>query len=199
MALADERRALESQFAETVASLVRHVEMFDPVLAEAAHTDWAALAKDDPAEYVARQAAVEQRQQWLAAARAEISRNEQAQLAKTIEAERVALHSAIPSLSDPETERGFFSNLVGYLKASDMKFDDETINSVTDHRFYLLAEKARKWDEAQKAKATLPAKQVAPKPTVKPLKPSAPSAAPVRKPGPRASESERLAWVISQI
>lgn len=198
-ALAEERRSLESQFSEALRGIAAQVQSFDPVLMEAANTDWAQLAKDDPAEYVARQEAVKQRQEWLSAAQAEVSRIEQEQLNETIRVETDALRLAIPALSEPATAQRFLTDLTGYLKSSDMKFDDVTINSVTDHRFYLLAEKARQWDALQSAKATLPAKQVAPKPVAKSLKPSAPVAAPIRKPGPGASEKDRLAWVISRI
>ena len=197
-ALADERRSLQGRFAEALSDVTRQVEMFDPLLTLAAQTDWAALSKDDPAEYVARKEAVEQRQNWLAAAKQEVAQFEQQQLAATIQAETAALVAAIPALSEPAAWRGFIGDLTGYLKAN-LKFDDDTINSVTDHRFYLLAEKARKYDEGQKARATLPAKQVAPKPVAKSLRPSAPVAAPVRKPGPQSSEKDRLAWVISQL
>ena len=119
-------------------------------------------------------------------------------MSETIQQEAAALVAAIPQLADPATARTFLGDLTGWLKSS-LKFDDDTINSVTDHRFYLLADKARKWDAAQKAKATLPAKQVAPAPTAKPLKPAAPAAPLVRKPGPNATQKQRLDWVISRL
>lgn len=197
-AVAEKGRALESQYAETLNAVMRQVQMFDPILAEAAQTDWAALAKDDPAEYVARKEAVAQRQQFLEAAQAEAARIEQQQMSETIQQETAALVAAIPQLADPATARTFLGELTGWLKSS-LKFDDDTINSVTDHRFYLLADKARKWDAAQKAKATLPAKQVAPAPIAKPLKPAAPAAPLVRKPGPNATEKQRLDWIISRL
>ena len=198
-ALAEKGRALESQYAETLQAVARQVELFDPVLAEAAQTDWAALSKDDPAGYVALQEAVKQRQSFLNAARSEASRVEQANLAETIRSETAALVAAIPQLADPATAQPYIADLTGWLKST-LKFDDDTINSVTDHRFYLLAEKARKFDAMQAAKAALPNKKVAPVSTVKTVKAAAeaPRATP-KKPPPGTRGSSSLEWVLSQL
>ena len=195
-ALADKGRALESQYATQLQTMADRLLSFDPVLSEARTIDWLALSKSDPAEYVAKQAALQSRQGVLAQIQGEVARVEGEQTQATMQREYEALVSAIPQLADPGKAAKFDAVLRTYLKG-DLKFDDALINSVADHRFYLLAEKARQFDALHAAKASLPAKIIAPAktvPTVKAGSVDAPRPSP-RKPSANAPERDRIAWL----
>lgn len=195
-ALADKGRTLESQYATQLQTMADRLLSFDPVLSEARTIDWLALSKSDPAEYVAKQAALQSRQGVLAQIQNEVARVEGEQTQATMQREYEALVSAIPQLADPGKAAKFDTELRTYLKG-DLKFDDALINSVADHRFYLLAEKARQFDALQAAKASLPAKIVTPAksvPTVRAGVADAPRSSP-RKPSANAPERDRIAWL----
>ena len=169
---------------------------FDPVLSQANATDWVALAQEDPAEYVARSAAVQQRQQMLTALEAERARIVGAQTSETMQRESDALLSAMPELTAPDKREKFNAELAGYLKST-FKYDDGAISAIDDHRMILIAEKARKYDALQASKASLPAKKVAPAkavPTVKSGGAEVPRSSP-RKPSANAPERDRIAWL----
>lgn len=189
--LAAERRTLQGQFAEQLNAVHERMLAFDPVLAAAQSTDWEALARDEPAEYVALKAAVEQRQQFMAAAQAEAARIEGEQLRETVERENNALMAAIPQLADPAKSSAYMGDLIGYLKR-DMGFDDATIRSVTDHRLYVIADKARRFDAQEAARKAIPARKVTTVPTVKAVRPAgeAPRSTPNPKSLARMSDSQ---------
>ena len=174
--LAEDRRTIETGYAEQLKTVASRFAQFDPVLAEAPAIDWAKLAQEDPAAYVAKTAALQQRQQYLATVTAEVNRVETEQRQATMQREYQALVSAMPQLADPEAAAKFDTDLRTGLK-SGYGLDDATINSVADHRFYLLAADALKYRESEAAKAkataTLPTRKVTPVPTVKAVKPGA--------------------------
>lgn len=163
--LANDRRAVESHYAEQLNAVAQQMQTFDPVLAEAQSIDWAQLAQEDPAAYVAKKAAVEQRQQYIGAVQAEVARIEREQLNATVAQETARLEAAIPQLADPATAPGYMGDLIGYAKK--VGFDEDTIRSITDHRFYVIADKARQFDALQAAKKAIPARKVTPVATVK--------------------------------
>ena len=199
-ALADKGRALEGQYATTLQAMADRLLSFDPILSEAQSLDWTALARDDPGEYVAKKAALEQRQQTLAGIEAEVRRVNDGNTAATMQREYELLISAMPQLADPGKAAKFDGELRTYLK-SNLKFDDALINGVDDHRFYLLADKARQFDALQTAKASLPAKKIAPTttvPTVKPGNADAVRSSP-RKPSASAPMREQLAWLARNV
>jgi hypothetical protein len=174
MALAEEGRNLRSQFANELKQHVEAFEALDPILSEAKNIDWQALAQSDPATYVQLQAAVEARQRVVEAARAKIEQAskgdpqaEQAQLAEIAQRETEALVKAVPELSDPDKMKSFAVEAVSFLR--DNGFDDGEILELTDHRALIIVDEARRYRALQKAKATLPAKKVVPKPAARSL------------------------------
>ena len=91
----------------------------------------------------------------------------------------------------------YVTELSDYLSSEGVP--PELLANMTHHKLYLIAEKARKWDEAQKAKASVPAKKAPPPVTAKPLKPAAQAPAPVARPPKNATPQEKLEWAISQL
>ena len=196
-ALATERR----QYADNLQAVAERFIQFDPVLSEARSTDWASLARSDPAEYIARKAALEERQALLAHVQGESDRVKQEATAERLSREYELLTKAMPQLADPEGAAKFDGELRKYLKAGGLKFTDAEISGIVDHRYYLLAEKARKFDALQAARASLPAKKTAPETTVKTVRPGnaeAPRSSP-RKPPAHAKMSEVQAWLARNV
>jgi hypothetical protein len=114
------------------------------------------------------------------------------------QAEREALLKAVPELAEPAKLEGFARGIVDYLKSNG--FPDDVIQDTADHRAWLIADKARKWDELQKAKTTVEAKKVAPKqqPTLKPQNSDTSPRAP-KRPSPNSSDADKRAWVLAQL
>lgn len=204
MALAEERKTLQSQFAS---ELKQHLELFeslDPILSEAKNIDWQALANDNPATYVQLQQAVRERQAVVEAARAKIAeaskgdtQAEAAQQAEQAQRETEALIKAMPDLADPDKMKGFATEAVNYLRGTG--FEDSEIAELIDHRALQIIEKARRYDAQEKAKSELPAKKVVTKAKTKSLKSDNPdSSQPARRMPANASRDQRIAHVLNQ-
>jgi len=201
MALAEERKSLQSQFANELKQQVEVFKAMDPVLADADKIDWQRLAMEDPATYVQLKAAVDERRAIVTAAEARIR---EAQVTEGADPELAtketeALIAKVPELADPAAMGTFAQNAVSYLR--DTGFEDGEIAELTDHRALLIIDKARRFDALEKAKAALPAKKVVPKPAVKPLRSDGTSSSPA--PNPRfpanAPRELRLDHVVKQL
>lgn len=201
-AVAAEKRALEAtvaqQFAEQMETATAAFIQLDPVLAEAQQIDLAKLAEEDPGRAYAMEKQIEARLSAIHSARAMAEQARQAAFAAEVERERAALAQSLPELKgeiDP-----FVSSVSEYLVQQGVPA--ELLANLTHHKLYVLADKARRYDDMQKAKATLPTKAQAPKPVARPMKPSGEPAAPrptLRKPGPGASEDQRMAYILSRL
>jgi hypothetical protein len=210
MALAETEKAVKARFADELKQQVALFEQLDPILAEAKNIDWQALAITDPATYVQLKAAVDERQAAVAQARQKIAEASQgdpeadkAQEAATAQAETQALVTKAKDvgldLSTPEAMNSFATNAVSYLRGTG--FDDGEIAEVTDHRALLIIEKARRFDELEKAKSTLPQKKIVPASKVKALKSDgADSGKPPRTRFPaKAPREQQLGYVVEEI
>jgi hypothetical protein len=210
MALAEERKTLQSQFASELEQHVKLFEALDPILSEAKAIDWPALAQRDPALYVQLQAAVSERQNAVTEAKAKIAqaqagdpKAEAEQSAEIAQRETTQLiakakEAGLADLSDPAAMSSFAQNAVGYLRGTG--FEDGEIRDLTDHRALLIVDKARRYDEIQAAKAKLPAKKVVPKPAAKALTTdgSHSSPAPKTRFPAHAPRERQLEHVVSQ-
>lgn len=203
--VAELRRQAATEYADKLEQQVEAFARLDPILSQTANLDWAALAQQDPSTYVALRAQYDQRVATIQSAMGEIQairqHNEQRQteaMAEYHQREREALLTAVPELKDPAKLEGFARGIADYLKSNG--FDDETIRDTADHRAWLIADKARKWDELQKAKTTVEAKKAPPKPAPT-LKPQATEQSPraPKRPGPNASDDVKRAWILAQL
>lgn len=221
MALADERRALETAKATVETDVRQHYanelkqridlfEALDPVLSEARHIDWDRLKAEDPATFVEYSDAVNQRLQLVQQHRAEIEKIEKERgqaLATQAEAERAKrmeiaankIVETMPELAEGENFQRFATDNIGYLRETG--FTPEEISDAIDDRALLLADKARKWDALQRAKKGLPAKKVVPKSSVKPMTTdgSDSSRASAGRLSKSASRDERADFVVNQL
>lgn len=203
--VAEQRRLAATEYADKLEHQVQAFIKLDPVLAQTANLDWAALARQDPATYVAVKAQYDERVAAIQSAMGEVQgirqETEQRQteaMHQYHQAEREALVSALPDLAEPAKLDSFARGIVEYLKTNG--FGDEVIRDTVDHRAWLIADKARKWDELQRAKTTVEAKKVAPKqqPTLKPQSSDNSPRAP-KRPGPNANDESKRAWVLAQL
>ena len=143
-------------------------------------TDWAKLRSDDPAEYSARKADIEDRRQKLEARKqkavqsfqkAQQAHMEQVQneLRQRVQTESAQLLEKIPEWRDPEKAKVERTKLSEYLIGQG--YTEEEIAQAYDHRLVVGLRKAMLWDEHQ-AKSDVAKKKVAKVPKV--LKPGAP-------------------------
>lgn len=194
--VAEQGRALQSEYANRLQNALDTFAATDPILAQAATIDWTALARTDPAQYVALSAEVRSRQQAIAKVQNEIANAKANETNATLTRERELLVKADPRFADADTADKAIDDLRSYLTKS-YKFDAAYLNGLTDHRFIVIADKAAKYDALMAAKSSLPAKIAAPAtkaPALKSGHADAPRPMP-RKPSPDAPQRDQLAWL----
>lgn len=220
MALADDRRALETQratvevdvqrqYASNLEEAINTFEQLDPVLSEARQIDWDRLKAEDPATFVQYSDAVNQRLALIEQHRgqiAQIKQNEAQTQQREAEAERaqrmdIAANKIVetrPELATEEAFSRFATDNITVLRESG--FTPEEISDAVDDRVLLLADDARKWRSLQKAKQGLPAKKIVPKSAVKPMTTdgSDSSRAPAARLSKNASRDQRADFVVKQ-
>ncbi len=165
--IAEQRKTIEAKQAEydgSLTALAQKLELVGAVLARQVGVDDVQLdklAETDPAAYLRAEREMKKRQAALQAVEAELEGVRKAQMAKAEEstkafrkAEADRLAEVMPDFRHPDTE----PRLRKYLKDT-YGIGDDVYDSVADHRFRILAEKARKFD-AMKDKAALKDKEV---------------------------------------
>lgn len=147
--------------------------------------DWQKIAAEDPAGYVQQKAAWDHRQSQIQAADQESDRlrqedigHQQQNYQQYMAQQRTALLNARPELSEPDKAQAFFGNINNYAR-QEYGFTDQELSTVLDHRFLLMAEKARQFDELQATG----------KPVAKKVKRRAPLKPGVRKRDPSAAST----------
>lgn len=219
-AVAEERRAVEAerssldanlkaQYASQLEEATNLFAQFDPVLLEARSLNWEALKAQDPAAYVAAQDAVQQRlsaiqrmTDQVGQARAEAQRQQQTEAtqerAQRFDTAAKKIVEARPDLADEVKFRAFADETIGFLKAQG--FAAEEIMDSLDQRVLTLADKARRWDAHEAARASLPERRVVPKSAVKTLTSDGSGSS---QPRPRfpgnASREAKGDWIAQQI
>jgi len=173
--IAEQRRTLDAKQAEIQARAAQLDQLltaapFDPILEEGHKTDWLKLSQENPAEYVQKRAAYEQRQAFWANVAQERQRAVQEQHQQMLARSNEALSEALPEWRD-ETKR---KELAGKVRSalSAYGFSNEELSSIVDHRVLLVALDAARHREAQAARQSAEAKRAAP-PAPKVLRPNA--------------------------
>lgn len=165
--VAEQRRAVEAKNAEIAARASQLDALltqapFDPVLAEGQKTDWAALARDNPAEYVARKEQFESRQSYWrqVAQHAQASRLQAAQAALAEGERRMA--EMVPEWKDEAKRKELATGISKTLES--YGFKAEEYGQVSDPRILLVARDAMLYRQQQQARQTAEAKKTAPPP-----------------------------------
>lgn len=165
--VAEQRRAVEAKNAEIAARASQLDALltqapFDPVLAEGQKMDWAALARDNPAEYVARKEQFESRQSYWqqVAQHAQASRLQAAQAALAEGERRMA--EMVPEWKDEAKRKELATGISKTLES--YGFKAEEYGQVSDPRILLVARDAMLYRQQQQARQTAEAKKTAPPP-----------------------------------
>ena len=165
--LAEQRRAAEQARSEFAARAQRLDEAlsqapFDPVLAEGMKTDWQALARENPAEYVARRAEFDgkiQRVQQLQQMREDAARQSAQQRLAESDAR---MREAVPEWADEGKRKALQSDLARTLEG--YGFAPDEFRHVADHRVLLVARDAMLYRQMQDQRKAAEAKKAAPTP-----------------------------------
>jgi hypothetical protein len=165
--LAEQRRAAEQTKAEFAARAQRLDEAlsqapFDPVLAEGMKTDWQALARENPAEYVARRAEFDgkiQRVQQLQQMREDAARQSAQQRLAESDAR---MREAVPEWADEGKRKALQSDLARTLEG--YGFAPDEFRHVADHRVLLVARDAMLYHQMQDQRKAAEAKKATPTP-----------------------------------
>jgi hypothetical protein len=140
----------QEQYGQLVNAMQQRLEAMIPQ-----EPDWAALAQHDSVDYAQKRAAWDQLQTQLTTVKQEQERlveERQGQFQQHYQGymqdQQRRLLTAVPELSEPGKAQEFFTSLNQYA-INEYGFTPQEVNSVSDHRFLLMADKARKWDLAQ--------------------------------------------------
>ena len=155
----EERRQWEAAREQQAGEFQQRAQMADQVLnqqeqelKQAYTRDWNALRQEDPAEYAAQVAEynqklgeIRQRREGLMQTMQQRQQEmvQQYQQHKWQEAQRLA---EATGWTDPEKFQQNGQRLRNYLKQK-VGFDDGQVDAISDHRAFLVAEKARRFDE----------------------------------------------------
>ncbi len=155
-AIVAQQQQLQAALAAYTQELARMQQVQQP--------DWAALAAQNPAEYVRlrheheqRQIALTQAQQQQYALEAQQRQQFEQELDQIKHKEYGLLTEAIPEWKDPEAHRAGADDLRNYL--GKLGYPTDTLESISDHREIVVARKAMLYDkmmaEQQTAKASV--------------------------------------------
>ncbi len=166
--LAEHRRAVE-QAAQALHTRAQQLDALlsmaplDPVLAEGAQTDWAQLAQEDPAGYVARKEAYAQRLQAFQRIAAERQRMAQEQHHQAIARGDAELRQHLPDWSD-DAKRTDLQRRMSSLATQTYGFAPQEVAGLADPRMVRVLHDAMAWREHQAQRQAADAKRVAPAP-----------------------------------
>lgn len=168
---AETRKAAEAELSKArqqqealYTQLNRNEAVLQAALEEQAKTDWDALLKADPVEFIRQQHLLQQRQAALNETfrqKQEMERQAQAEQVQRaqvhVKEQQEALLAKLPDWADPEKAKAGKAELREYLMAQG--FDEQSVSQIQDHRAVVLSHKAMLYDRLMdKAKAA--AKQV---------------------------------------
>lgn len=181
MEVAEQRRAAEAEVAQARAereayavNLQKMSAQLEGALEEQASINWQELLEADPVEYLRQQNLFQQRQaayqrtQQAQMQLMEIAKAEQAQLRQqALVQQQDALLAKLPEWRNAETAKAEKTAIAKYLQ--DAGFDDESIQTISDHRMVITARKAMLYDQMMgKAQAATKKVAAAPQRVVQP-------------------------------
>ena len=166
--LAEDRKAMESlqqQYNTEVSQIQQERQQYaqylqnvieNSKLEEWGSIDWEALKRDDPIEFVTKreefrmaQDQVRQLQAEQTSAQQKAHQGQQQQWAETVKTEHAALVDKLPEWGKPDAQRELAGKLRDYAKVQG--YQDEEIDTLVDHRSFIVLNKARMYDELQRS------------------------------------------------
>ena len=134
------------------------------MLGEGTQEDWAKLARENPAAFVQRATAAQQRAQQLAALHSERQRIAEEHRADYVKREYQQLNARVPEFRDPAQRQAMLSELGNFL--ADAGFTKQELGGLADHRTYLVALDAMRYRKLMKAQRDAAGKKVVAAPKV---------------------------------
>lgn len=171
--VAREREAIAAKQAEITArvnaldSILQQAPL-DPVLIEGQQTNWTRLAQDDPAGYVAKKAAFDERLAQWRNVQQEAERVRAEQYREALRQSEEALGREVPEWRDESKRKELTAETRAYLATRGFK--PEEIAAIGDHRILRVAFDALKHVKASQARQTAETKK-APAPVPKVMAP----------------------------
>jgi hypothetical protein len=168
--VAEDRREIESlqekynsEIAQIQAERNQYVQMLGNIVQQSSgelekftNVDWQSLKENDPIEYVTKREEFREAQekiQGIQQQQAQAQRAQQAEMSRAratmLQEERGKLIEALPEMGSDEARPGKVKELQTY--ALGQGFTQEELDGLIDHRSVIVLEKARKYDEMQKA------------------------------------------------
>ena len=166
--LAEDRKAMESlqqQYNTEVSQIQQERQQYTQYLQnvienskldEWGSIDWEALKRDDPIEFVTKREEqrmakdqVRQLQAEQSSAQQKVHQGQQQQWADTVKTEHAALVDKLPDWGKPDAQRELAGKLRDYAKVQG--YQDEEIDTLVDHRSFIVLNKARMYDELQRS------------------------------------------------
>ena len=168
--IAEDRREIESlqekynsEIAQIQAERNQYVEMLGNIVQQSSGElekftgiDWQSLKDNDPIEYVTKREEYREAQEKIQSFRnqqAQVHQSQQSEMRKAreslIKEEQGKLASVMPEMANEETRPVRVKELQTY--ALGQGFTQEELDGLVDHRSVIVLDKARKYDEMQKA------------------------------------------------
>ena len=164
--LAEDRKAMESlqeQYNSEVAQIQQERQQYaeylqniieNSQLDQWGSVDWEALKRDDPIEYVTKREEfreqsekVQRLQQEQQNAQQKAHQAQQQQWADTVKTEHAALVEKLQDWGKPDAQRELAGKLRDYARGQG--YQDAEIDTLVDHRSFIVLNKARLYDELQ--------------------------------------------------
>lgn len=172
--LESQREKLEKERNEKLQELQQSLQVASQILyGDWSRVNWDQLKQEDPVEYLQKKEEFAEYQQALG----QVNQSLQQEYQKYQEAQKEAMQNhvkeqqkklldAIPEWNNKDTLKKEYGQLVSFLQ-DDLGVTKEELDSLTDHRFYLLARDAMRYRNLKKADPRKTHRANKPTPTVK--------------------------------
>ncbi|MBV9522744.1 MAG: hypothetical protein JO010_08125, partial [Alphaproteobacteria bacterium] len=170
---AQRERALDEQrrgYAQRLDAFLAQAQAGDPLHGAASPEEMARLARENPAAFAQRLAALQQRGQQLAAAQQERRRIAEDNNRDYFARELKQLQEKLPEFREETQRQALLAELGSYL--AEAGFSQQELSGVADHRTYLVALDAMRYRKLMKAQKDAAGKKVV-APAAKVQKPGA--------------------------
>ena len=147
--LAKERDGIESKTSELDSKIQDAQLIINDELAKLDSHDFKALKEDDPEQYLREMDRINSKVEKFNKLKASRETELQAKTDKLVAKERAALLEVFPEWSDPEVMNKEAAVLLKAME--DMGYTSNELENLTDHRMFVLANKAKRFDEIQNA------------------------------------------------
>lgn len=152
-----ERESIEQHKQQKLSELNQAGEIARQLLlGEYQSIDWDKLKKEDSIGYLEKKAQFEEYTQSLnqiygliQQENQKVQQQQQEKLKKYIEDQQTKLRNAVPEWKDEKVLKAQYSELINFLR-DDIGVTKDELNTILDHRFYLLARDAKSYRDLQK-------------------------------------------------